>query len=241
MKILLTIAVCEKCVDENLQPLCDGIEYIYPEDGEPEKDFLARAVKSAKGKFSVVCDRAFALADVQSVLNIIDKNTSDMVCFNGGVAIKTSVLKGVKDYTDAFSLRFAGITGCKSLLKTVYNPFTLNKKDKAFKQVNVEGLLACAELFVKVKAKLNKEIYSYAFNMLCEKLVIYYVYSMLAIRAGELPAENLIEFDNKLKAEIVLYLALEKRFTYARLQKLRDKGFKISWFTARKFKKVMCK
>lgn len=239
MKILLTLVVCMKNGDEGSKPLYDGIELIYPSGDETEKDFLARAVKAAKGKYSVVCDREFLLSDVQSVLNIIDKNTADMVCFTGGIAIKTSILKGIKDYEDAFSFRLAGVMGCKNLLKTVYNPFTFDKKNGAFKEENVAGLLCSAELFGKVKAKLNKEIYTYAFNMLCDKLALYYLHAMLAIRDGTMQAEALIEFDNKLKAEIVLYLALEKRFTYAKLQKLRDKQFKISWLTAKKFRKVL--
>lgn len=239
MKILLTVVVCLPTDNAQFKPLYDGIELFYPDKGETEKDFLARSIKSAKGKYTVICDRAFKLADVQSVLNIIDKNTADMVCFTGGTAIKTSILRGLKDYPDEFACRVSGVLGCKNLLKTDYTPFTFEKEKCAFTDENTAGILRSAALFGKVKSKLNKEIYAYAFNMLCDKLVLYYLYAMLAIKDGSLPAEKLIEFDNKLKAEIVLYLALEKRFTYARLQKLRDKNFKLSWFTARKFAKVL--
>ena len=239
MKILLTLVVCGNSGEASRKPLYDGLELIYAEEGESEKDFLARAAKSAKGKYSVICDRGFLLADVQSVLNIIDKNTADMVCFEGGTAIKTSVLKGLKDYSDAFSFQMYGIFNCRNLLKTDYKPFKFKKSSGIFNEENVAGILCSAEEFSKIKAKLSKEIYSYAFNMLCEKLVLYYLYAMLAIKDANLEAEKLIEFDNKLKAEIVLYLALEKRFTYAKLQKLRDKQFKISWLTARKFRKIL--
>ena len=237
MKNLLTLAVSINFGELPEAP-CDGIEIISIDENESEKDFLARAVKGAKGKYTVICDRKFAFADVQSLLNIIDKNSSDMVSFTSGAAIKTSVLKGLKDYTDSFSFRLLAVTGCKSILKTVYLPFTFEKSRRPFRQENVAGLAYSAETFGKVKAKLNKEIYSYAFNMLCDRLIAYYIFAMLAIKDGDLQADELIEFDNKLKAEIVLYLALEKRFTYAKLQKLREDGFKIGWLTARKFRKI---
>lgn len=236
MKILLTLAVPVNFGE--LPEALDGTEIINIDENESQKDFLNRAVKCAKGKYTVICDRKFAFADVQSLLNIIDKNTSDMVSFTNGAAIKTSVLKGLKDYKDAFSFRLLAVTDCKSILKTVYTPFIFQRASRTFGQENVAGLMFSAETFGKVKAKLNKEIYSYAFNMLCDRLIAYYIFAMLAIKDGDLQADELIEFDNKLKAEIVLYLALEKRFTYAKLQKLREGGFKIGWLTARKFRKI---
>ena len=62
---------------------------------------------------------------------------------------------------------------------------------------------------------------------------------MVAIKEGRLESEKLISFDNRLKGEIVLFLALEKNFKAANLTKLRKKGFKISRFTAKKFKKLL--
>ena len=180
-----------------------------------------------------MCENTLKLADVQSILNILDKNTADIVCFMGGAVFRTAIMKNaVKDCEDAFSCRVLALLECKNLLKTVYNPFIFVKRAKDFTEENTEGIK-------KAKAKLTKEIYSFAFDMLCSKLVTYYLYSMLAIKDGSMPAEKLIDFDNKLKAEIVLYLALDKRFTYAKLQKLRDKGFKIPSLTARKFKKCL--
>lgn len=240
MKILLTVVVCGNGADGRSAPLYDGIELIYPDGGEGVKDFLARALKAAKGKYTVVLDTKFLFADVQPLLNIIDKNTADMVCFNGGIALKTAVLKNVvKDCADSFSCRILGVFACKNLLKTDYNPFTLERAAGAFTDENTAGLLLCAETFGRIKAKLPKEIYTYSFNCLCDRLVTYYLYAMLAIREGKLTADKLTAFDGKLKAEIVLYLALEKRFTYAKLQKLRNKEFKISWLAERKFRKVL--
>ena len=110
MKILLTVVVCGNGADGRSAPLYDGIELIYPDGGEGVKDFLARALKTAKGKYTVVLDTKFLFADVQPLLNIIDKNTADMVCFNGGIALKTAVLKNVvKDCADSFSCRILGV------------------------------------------------------------------------------------------------------------------------------------
>ena len=237
MKTLLTVTVCAA---QKEAPACDGIEFIIIEENESERDFLSRAAKSAKGKYVVISDRSVSVADVQSLLNIIDKNTADMVCFTVGMAVKTSYFKNaVKDCADTFSLKSLCVLSCKNLLKTIYMPFTFGRASVQFNGDNTEGLLLAAETFGKVKSKLTKEIYSYASNLLCDRLVTYYMYSMLEIKSGKTTADKLIAFDGKLKAEIVLYLALEKRFTAAKLEKLRAKAFRISPLTARKFKKLL--
>ena len=239
MKILLTVVVCENSADTE-NALCDGIELLYPDDGEDTKEFLQRAFKIAKGKYSVICDRRFKLADVQSVLNIIDKNTSDMICFQGGAALKTALYRSaVKDSCDAFSCLVLAVLDCKTILKTFDNPFTFHKITARFTEQTAQGVLLSAERFGKVKAKLPKEIYSYAANLLCEKLNFYYLYLMLKIKNGEENYEKLTEFDAKLKAEIVLYLTFEKRFPYGNLNKLRSKNFKINYFTAKKYRKIL--
>ena len=51
--------------------------------------------------------------------------------------------------------------------------------------------------------------------------------------------DGLAELDGTLKAEIVLYLALEKKFTASKLHKLREKGYRISFLTERKFRKLL--
>lgn len=240
MKILLTIVVCDLKGDKRTESLHDGIEIIYPEDGENEKDFLGRAVKTAKGKYILLCGHGFRLYDVQPLLNILDKNPADMVCFVGGSVIKTAVYRNVlKDCCDTFSCRALAVMECRSLLKTVYNPFLFDKEPADFKEDNVAGLLACAEQLGNIKGKRPNEIYAFASGMICDRLVTYYLYAMVAIREGSLAVDKFKAFDGKLKAEIVLYLALEKRFTAAKLQKLRDKDFKISGWTAKKFKKLL--
>ena len=90
MKILLTIVVNSDIGTKNAPPLYDGIEIICPDENESEKDLLTRAIKTAKGKYTVLSDRKFRLADINSLLNILDKNSADMVSFTGGTAIKTN-------------------------------------------------------------------------------------------------------------------------------------------------------
>ena len=240
MKILLTIAACCGAVKD--LPEYEGIELIYPVENEEMRAFLSRAVKNAKGKYTLVSVNKFNYADVQSVLNILDKNTADLVNFMGGTILKTSDLKSVvKDCPDAFSLCVLAAMQGKTTLKTVYIPFTFSKSAVTFNDENIEGMLLAATEFAKVKAKLTKEIYSFVFDLLCQRIIEYYLFALLEIRDKKIEAKKLIEFDNKLKAEIVLYLAVDKRFTYASLQKIRDNGFKISFFTAKKFRKQLGK
>lgn len=240
MKILLTIVVNGDIGTRNAPPLYDGIEIIYPEENENEKDFLVRAIKNAKGKYAVLSDRKFMLADLNSLLNILDKNSADMVSFTGGVAIKISLIKNViKDCTDLFSCLILSVLSCKTVLKSIYTPFVFEKFRPKFSEANNAGIFLAAEAFSKEKASLSKEVYSYCLNTLCNRLVTYYLYTMLAIRDGDVESDELVKFDSRLKSEIVLYLALEKNFTAAKLSKLRKKNFKISYFTAKKFKKVL--
>lgn len=239
MKTLLTIIVYDTD-EKHSSTLYDGIELIYPEEKEGEKDFVSRAIKNAKGKYAVLLQQKFRLADVNSLLNILDKNSPDMVIFAGGTALKATIVKNVvKDCHDVFSCFILSILSCKTLLKSVYIPFSYIKSEVNFTEDNYSGLLLASEAFGEAKASLSKDIYSYVMNALCARLVPFYLYSMVSISEGSMEKEKLISFDNRLKTEIVLYLTLEKNFTYAKLAKLRKKGFKISWLTAKKFVKQL--
>lgn len=240
MKNLLTIVVsCETC-EKHASTLYDGIELIYREEDEKEKDFVLRAIKNAKGKYAILLNRNFMLADVNSLLNILDKNSPDMVCFTGGTAIRISVIeKVVKDCEDLFSCFVLSVLNCKTILKSTYMPFIFEKQEVNFTEANYSGIIVAAEAFSAAKAKLSKDIYSYTLNMLCTRLISYYLFAMVSIKEGAFEAETLVAFDSRLKSEIVLYLALEKNFTAAKLDKLRKKNFKISRLTARKFRKIL--
>lgn len=240
MKNLLSIVVSCDTGDKHASTLYDGIELIYPEENENEKDFVLRAIKNAKGKYAVLVDKKFMFADMNSLLNILDKNSPDMVCFTGGTAVKTSVIKSVaKDCADLFSCFVLSVLSCKTILKSTYMPFTFIKRDVSFSDANYSGILIAAEAFGSAKSKLSKDIYSYTMNALCVRLVSFYLFAMVAIKDGKMERETLVSIDSRLKSEIVLFLALEKNFTAAKLNKLRKKNFKISRFTAKKFKKIL--
>lgn len=240
MKNLLTIVVSCETGEKHASTLYDGIELIYPDDGEKESDFVLREVKNANGKYTVLLEKKFRFADVNSLLNILDKNSPDMVCFTGGTAIKTSIVKGVvKDSADLFSCFALSVLSCKTLLKSTYMPFSFEKLEINFTEANYSGIIAAATAFSATKAKLSKDIYSYILNALCARLTYYYLFAMVSIKEGAMESDTLVAFDNRLKSEIVLFLALEKNFTHAKLAKLRKKSFKISYFTARKFRKIL--
>ena len=240
MKKLLTVIVGCDTAEKHASTLYDGIELIYPEQNESEKDFLSRAVKCANGKYAVLLNQEFKFADINSLMNILDKNSPDMVVFAGGTALKTSVIKTVvKDCRDVFSCFILSVLCCKTVLKSTYMPFYFIKSEVNFTEDNYLGLLASAEAFGSAKAKLSKDIYSHALNALCARLVSFYLYAMVAINEGSMDSEKLTSFDGRLKAEIVLYLTLEKNFTGAKLSKLRKKNFKISRLTAKKFRKLL--
>ncbi len=240
MKNLLSIVVSRKTDEKHASTLYDGIELIYPEENESEKEFISRAIKGANGKYAVLLEKKFMFGNINSLLNILDKNSTDMVCFMGGTAIKTSVIKNViRDCTDVFSCLILSILSCKTVLKSDYAPFMFTSSTVTFSEANFSGIMLSAEAFGAAKAKLSKDIYSHTLNSLCARLIPYYLYSMIAIRDGDMEKETLVAFDSRLKSEIVLYLALEKNFTYAKLEKLRKKNFKISRFTAKKFKKIL--
>lgn len=240
MKNLLSIVVNCDAGEKHSSTLYDGIELIYPDENESEKDFVLRALKCAKGKYAFLTEKKFMFADLNSLLNVLDKSSHDMVCFTGGTAIKTAVVeKAAKECADLFSCFVLSVLSCKTMLKSMYSPFTFIKRDVAFDDENYSGILISAEAFGAEKAKLSKDVYSYALTALCTRLVSYYLYATVAIKDGKMERDTLIAIDGKLKSEIVLYLALEKNFSAAKLSKLRKKNFKVSRFTANKFRKIL--
>ena len=173
MKNILTILV--KCDSETSHPssLYDGIDIIYSEK-ESEKDFVLRAIKNATGKYAVLLEQKFKFANINSLLNVLDKNSPDMVIFDGGTAIKTPIIKGiVKNCEDVFSCVVMSTLSCKTVLKSDYVPFSFDNCETVFTEENYDGLLAAAREFIDVKAKLSKEIYAFAMNALCSRLITF--------------------------------------------------------------------
>lgn len=235
MKKLLTIVVCDGTQDVNTENFNENIEITVAEQGN-----VSQAIKNSKAKFTFVSDCGISAAETDFFLETLREANTDMVLASDVCAVKTSVLKDCDlKNADAFTYNAFGAMNCKTLKRIRCVPFMTEKQKLDCSDKTTHNLLCVAEEFKKVKSKLNKDIYAYVFDTLCDRLVTYYMTAVLAVKDGDLPAEKLIEFDNRLKGEIVLFLALEKRFTATKLQKLREKGFKISGLKARKFRKLL--
>lgn len=241
MKKLLTVSVYQYCNETGHDALFDGLEIAYALPEESEAGLVARCISETKSKYIIFADRSFFIADLRSLLNAAEKSAYDILLFNGGAAYRTTVFKSVntKNVKDAFTACAFAAMSSKSLLKLDCTPFTYTDGESIFTETTGENILNAVKEFKRVKSKLNKEVYAYVFEMLCERLIKFYMRSMIAVRSGKMSADELKAFDAELKDEIFLYLALEKRFTVKKLSSLRAKGFKISYFTENKFKKLL--
>lgn len=240
MKKMLTIVACGRNTElEQLNELSD-VELIYTEKGESD---LPEAIKQSKGKYTVILPAYCEISDIKSLLSAVNENNEDVISFGLNCAFKTALFKGLnfKENNSVFLMRIFAAMEAKSLIKMQYAPFKCLLTEEVFDERTQSEIIIAEEQFVKVKAKLQKEVYNYIFDMLVDKLVVFYMCALLKIRQGEYEREKLIEFDNRLKGEIVLYLALKKRFTVCDLQKIRDNNFKVSYFTAKKLKKQITK
>ena len=240
MKKLLTIVICGRPEDERTASSYDEVELIYTENNEAG---LAEYIKQAKGKYLFIAPRYFELNDVKLFIKVLNECDDEIVSFAQGAAAKTTLFKGLnfKENDCAFLYNiFAGFSA-KSAKKYLYAPVKYNGENEQFDDGLKDAILIAGAEFKKVKAKLSKDVYTYVSDLLIKKLTEFYVRALLAIREGNYDKEALKQFDAKLKGEIVLYLALEKRFPAAKLQKIREKGFKITAFTAKKLKKTLKK
>lgn len=239
MKKLLTIA-CFAASDV-IKSFNGGVELFYTDINENRDDFFVRAVKQAKGKYIVFIDREILSADLLPLLQIVETSRADIIAFRDGAAIKVNVLKGVdpKLIYDSFCCNLYAAFNSKSIFVSDCRPFKFAYYENAYDDKTAVCILNGITTFKKVKAKLPRAVYTYSFEILCSQLISFYVSNIIAIKEGKISADKLIDFDKKLKSEIVLYLALEKRFTAAKLNKLRAKNFKISGWTAKKFRKFL--
>lgn len=235
MKKILTIVLSEETIESGAMP--DNAELLY---AKPDAVFY-ETVKQAKGKYTYLPEAMLQMADLQFLFDELEKTNADIVAFKGGCCIKTAVLKGLnaKVCTNVFSALAYSALSSKSVLTLDIEPFGLLADKTEYSKELENGLAAVISEFNKVKAKLSKEVYTFAFDLIVQKLIVFYICAMLAVYAKKLDCNALKEFDLKLKENIVLYLALEERFTAANLSKLRGKDFKIDLFTNMKFKKLV--
>lgn len=235
MKKLLTIAALSGFQGEICAP-CEEIEIIRVD----EKPFY-EVLKQVKSKYVCVADGGFAFSDSTEYLSELDGATADIVVFEGGCLIKTAILKGLpaKLCADRFTAEVFGAMDAKSVLNADFKPLNLYPVAPEYSPETEERLYDALAEFKKCKAKLSKEVYSFVFDAFLKKLITFYICAAVAIREKQLEAEKLKEFDAKLKENIVLYLALEKKFYPADIKKLREKDFKIGFIQYNKFKKLI--
>lgn len=240
MKNIFTLLICAP-VDGEILPPCDGTDVMYTDENRTESEILSGAIKQTKGKYCALCGNEFAFADVDGFLNFADKASADIIEFDGGFCFKTSVLKGLnqKLTNDRCSAEIAAALASKSIIKSDVVPLVATHAQAVYSELTAEGLIACLDEFARVKAKLNKDVYAFAVKLLCSRITQFYLSAMVLAYKKELDREKIVEFDAKLKENVVLYLAMEKKFTYASLIKLRKKKFAISPFTYLKFKYVL--
>ena len=243
MKKLLSIVLCNNA-GEGLTLTDEGAEILRlggTNDENPKA--LYELIRQTKGKYVIILDTDCTLAggDFDAILKACDEAAADILSFDGGYALKATTLKGVpaKNYTDRYGAEIYTAFNSKEIAEVEAKPFNFTTQRAKYSLTDEAKLEETLEEFKKSKAKLTKAVYSFIFDMLCARLITFYTCAMVAIYRKETTAEELSEFDKRLKDNIVLYLALEQRFTAANLKKLREKNFKINFIIYNKFKKLV--
>ncbi len=200
---------------------------------------LSEALKKAKGRYTVLADGDLTCDITEDIFKNLATDNSDVLVFRGSSLFKTSVLKNLtaKQCGGKFSTEAYAAFQSKSIKRYNTQPFSFTPVKREYSEKEQSALAEILTEFAKGKSKLTKEIYSFTFDLLCDKLVLFYSVALLAIYDKKLKPEKLKEFDLKLKENIVLYLALDKRFGAGNLGKIREQNFKISFITALKLRK----
>lgn len=238
-KILTLVTPDEADTADTAAP--DGVELIGTDNGKN----LCESVKKAKGRYTALtdCDTECELSN--EVFTALNEASADIIAFDGSYCFKTSVLKGVpaKNCADKFSAEVYAAFSSKSVEKLDFKPFLFFEHAATYSETDEAALIEILDEFGKVKAKLSKEVYAFAFELIADRLINYYSSALIAVHSGTLTAERLAQFDGKLKENIVLYLAIEKRLANAgiNIKKIREKNYKISFITANKLKKQASK
>lgn len=226
MKKVLTIAVFGGNL--NFNSMFEDVEII---------SASSPLIKKSKSSYTVFLNNGFAYRDLLPLLDKAKSAASDIITFEGGCLFKTSLIKYTDNVKDIFSLQITTALNCKTIEKTSLCPFTLAEDEMDCNEEAFERLKSTIKEYTASKTKVPLEVYSFARDMICERLVLFYKCYMLAIRMGA-DSNKLVEFDREIKlSDMVLYKVFENRFNHAELAKLREKDFKISFITATKFKR----
>lgn len=233
------------CLKTEKEIVCDDEFYdvLYTDEDRPQEEIIKNGIKQCKSKYVLLTDGNFEILNVKPLIEAADNAAEDVLSFTGGRLYKASVLKGLggKEIGDRFLTEFFAAIASKSVKTFEIEPFKLNNEPFCYFDGLDGQLLFVTEAFTKCKAKLNKDVFTLVFDMLCERLVLFYLSAILAVKGKKMKVGSLLNFDLQLKKNIVLYLAVQKRFTAASLIKLREKKFAVSFFTAKKLKKALNK
>lgn len=232
MKKLLTVIVCKRTEGEIDAPYED-LEVLYTDEDFNCADIIKNGIKQANGKYIALCDGASVL-NWEALSAVLSGANCDVLEFNGGRCFKAGIVRSANSKGDRTALEINCALGSKSVVHTDITPFkfTYDNYDYSTDSAN---LLSVLDDFNKQKAKVSKDTYGYARDLLCSNLFDFYLDALLKIHAGE-SSEKLIAFDEKLKENIVVYLALTQNFKGVNLQKIREKNFKTDFFTYLKLK-----
>lgn len=241
MKKVVSIIVCRSTASVPTEP--DGAEILYTEENRGFAEIVQNAIKQAKGKYLVLCGKSFEFADLDGLLAKTGDSNADIIAFDGATAFKSALFKGILPNGDKSTADILAILSAKSIEKSGIKPLKYeNTADNLqYSESVAEELSEALKEFKRCKSKLPKEVYTFAVDTVCTRLNTFYAEAMLAVKNKQIPAEALTEFDALMKENVVLYLAMDKRFTPADLGKLRKKNFEISFITAKKFEKFLKK
>lgn len=242
MKKVVSIIICKNTPGVPTEP--DGAEILYTEENRTFAEIVQNGIKQAKGKYTVLCGQGIEFADIDSLIGKASTSNADIIVFDGATAFKTSLLRSFTPDGDRSTAEILAALSAKSIEKCSVKPFLF--KNSGAENYEYSGkvyneLLLALKEFKKCKSKLAKDVYTYSVDIICTRLTYFYASAMLALRNKEITVEMLQEFDAILKENVVLYLAMDKRFTPANLSKLRKKNFEISFITAKKFEKFLKK
>lgn len=198
---------------------------------------LSEALRRAKGKYAVISEGDLECDFSEEFFALLDGGNADILSFDGGYCIKTPLFKSAQGAGNKFCAEVFAALSAKSAAKSELKPLVFASETRADGKEIAEAF----DEFNKVKAKLPKEVYSFVFDLICGAAIGYYARTLIDVHDGKASADELAEFDGKLKENTVFYHSLEKRFTYLSLQKLRNKSFRLGFFEYLKLKNKLKK
>ena len=236
MKKYLTIVLTEKA--EFSAP--DSVEIICRDENGIKEEFFLDSISKASGKYFLYVD-GVAEINAEAIEEFVSSKDSgaDIVAFDNCYAIKTSIIKQYRPKAGESGVlaKINALIAAKSVSRVQLSPFKISFKAQDFDQTEI---LSADESFNRAKGKMDRQVYMIAFDELIRINTEHYLFAYLK-GCAEKNFEEIIAFDKKLKENVVLYLAVEKRFPVGNLHKMRENGFKSSLILSGKVKNYLKK